>query len=599
MRFDNSPHVSPTSDTSPRPGLVSRKSFGPNFDVEDNNVTFARSPHPPKDDDSDDDSDDGLFAIPITNKSLSKSDAQSASVKDQRPALTVDTDQNAGKSVRFKSPGSSSGVSLGQNNGEESATASGDGYDRSLSDGSFSGSAQSPDDRMNRRDSFISDNWANRPAVENVVHHLDEFFPGVDLDKPYLEEKGENNNSPMKSADQDPLESLSQRARQMTFGTAGLDLEFRRKNDSDTLGSDESTLKANQRDKIANVAQRQVSKAAGGITRMKSIREVAQKRNDVQRAPSVAQRVAQANSSSRPQRRKSTKMFGANIVQIKPKSGNRLSTLDPIPQEDVPSEDTPKRQATFKIIRGQLIGKGTYGRVYLGMNATTGEFLAVKQVEVNQKVANHDKDRIKEMVAALDIEIDTMKDLEHPNIVQYLGCERKEFSISIYLEYIPGGSIGSCLRKHGKFEESVVRSLTRQALEGLAYLHQEGILHRDLKADNILLDLDGSCKISDFGISKKSDNIYGNDVTNSMQGSVFWMAPEVVRSQGQGYSAKVDIWSIGCVVLEMFAGRRPWSREEAIGAIFKLGSLGQAPPIPDDVTASMDGLNFMYDCFQV
>ena len=294
-------------------------------------------------------------------------------------------------------------------------------------------------------------------------------------------------------------------------------------------------------------------------------------------------------------------MFGANIVQIKPRPGNRLSTLDPIAQEDVPSEDKPARQATFKIIRGKLIGKGTYGRVYLGMNATTGEFLAVKQVEVNQKLAGQDKDRIKEMVGALDSEIDTMKDLEHPNIVQYLGCERAEMSISIYLEYISGGSIGSCLRKHGKFEESVVRALTRQTLEGLAYLHQEGILHRDLKADNILLDVDGSCKISDFGISKRSDDIYRNDVTNSMQGSVFWMAPEVVKSQGQGYSAKIDIWSLGCVVLEMFAGKRPWSREEAIGAIFKLGNLNQAPPIPDDVQeqASFHGLNFMYDCFQM
>jgi mitogen-activated protein kinase kinase kinase len=334
---------------------------------------------------------------------------------------------------------------------------------------------------------------------------------------------------------------------------------------------------------------------------MKSIREVAKGRNvEPHRAPSSAA-YAQQNKASGLLRRKSTKMFGANIVQIKPRPGNRLSTLDPIPQEDVPTEETPKRQATFKIIRGQLIGKGTYGRVYLGMNATTGEFLAVKQVEVNQKAAGQDKDRIKEMVAALDQEIDTMQHLEHPNIVQYLGCERKEFSISIYLEYISGGSVGSCLRKHGKFEEPVVRSLARQTLDGLAYLHEQGILHRDLKADNILLDLDGTCKISDFGISKKTDNIYGNDITNSMQGSVFWMAPEVVRSQGQGYSAKVDIWSLGCVVLEMFAGKRPWSREEAVGAIFKLGSLNQAPPIPEDVqaTASVDGLNFMYDCFQV
>jgi mitogen-activated protein kinase kinase kinase len=591
-----SPAVSPSTEAPPRPFLQSRKSYGPDLEFKETNVSFTPSPHPTKvDDDSDGDSDDGLFAIPLANKSMSSTGTPPRN-RDQRPTLTVDTDQNVGKNVRFKSPNSSSGM---HNAGEESATASGEGYDRSLSDGSFSGSAQSPDDRMSRRDSFISDIWANRPAVENVVHHLDEFFPGVDLDKPYLEEK-ENNNSPMKQPDQDPLDALEGPSKGITFGTAGLDLEFSRKNDSDTLGSDESTLKAKDRGMVTSVAQRQVGRAAGGLGRMKSIREVAQKRNDIKRGPSIAARV-QANNDSGIVRRKSTKMFGAHIVQIRPKPGNRLSTLDPIPQEDVPTDDTPKRQATFKIIRGQLIGKGTYGRVYLGMNATTGDFLAVKQVEVNQKAAGQDKDRIKEMVAALDQEIDTMQHLEHPNIVQYLGCERKEFSISIYLEYIPGGSIGSCLRKHGKFEEAVVRSLTRQTLEGLAYLHQEGILHRDLKADNILLDLDGTCKISDFGISKKSDNIYGNDVTNSMQGSVFWMAPEVVRSQGQGYSAKVDIWSLGCVVLEMFAGKRPWSREEAIGAIFKLGSLSQAPPIPEDVqsTATVDGLNFMYDCFQV
>lgn len=592
--FASTDSESPSPGSPPRPVLQSRKSYGPDLEFKETNVSFAPSPHPHKYDDSDDDSDDGLFAIPLANKSMSKTDSPPRN-RDQRPTLTVDTDQNAGKNVRFKSPSSSSAV---HPTGDDSATASGEGYDRPISDGSFSGSAQSPDDRMSRRDSFISDIWANRPAVENVVHHLDEFFPGVDLDKPYLEEKGEN-NSPMRTSDPDPLEALQGPSSKVTFGTAGLDLEFSRKSESDTLGSDESTLKAKDRDKVTSVAQRQVGKA-GGLGRMKSIREVAQKRNDIRRGPSIAARVQESNASGIV-RRKSTKMFGAHIVQIRPKPGNRLSTLDPIPQEDVPTDDTPKRQATFKIIRGQLIGKGTYGRVYLGMNATTGEFLAVKQVEVNQKAAGQDKDRIKEMVAALDQEIDTMQHLEHPNIVQYLGCERKEFSISIYLEYIPGGSIGSCLRKHGKFEESVVRSLTRQTLEGLAYLHQEGILHRDLKADNILLDLDGSCKISDFGISKKSDNIYGNDVTNSMQGSVFWMAPEVVRSQGQGYSAKVDIWSLGCVVLEMFAGKRPWSREEAIGAIFKLGSLSQAPPIPEDVqsTATVDGLNFMYDCFQV
>ena len=85
-----------------------------------------------------------------------------------------------------------------------------------------------------------------------------------------------------------------------------------------------------------------------------------------------------------------------------------------------------------------------------------------------------------------------------------------------------------------------------------------------------------------------------------MQGSVFWMAPEVIRSQGEGYSAKVDIWSLGCVVLEMFAGRRPWSKEEAVGAIYKIAN-GETPPIPEDIQETIGPLAvaFMMDCFQV
>jgi mitogen-activated protein kinase kinase kinase len=422
--------------------------------------------------------------------------------------------------------------------------------------------------------------------VEGVIDHLDDFFPDVDLDAPYFDEPA----------------SPSTRA-----PNAEHDAAFRDKKEAPPpvpqptpsaatpYGPDTATVRP-----ASNiVATRNIQRGGGGgLGRMKSIRQVAQGAN---RTKSVS--AAGPQRSGDLLRRKSTKMFGAKIMQIRPRPGSRISQLDPIPQNNsqvAPATGAvPQRQPTFRIIRGQLIGKGTYGRVYLGMNADNGEVLAVKLVEINPRIAGTDKDKVKEMVAALDQEIDTMQHLEHPNIVQYLGCERGEFSISIYLEYISGGSVGSCLRKHGKFEESVVRSLTRQTLGGLAYLHDKGILHRDLKADNILLDLDGTCKISDFGISKKTDDIYGNDSSNSMQGSVFWMAPEVIQSQGQGYSAKVDIWSLGCVVLEMFAGRRPWSKEEAIGAIFKLGSLSQAPPIPEDVSMNISpaALAFMYDCF--
>lgn len=587
----------------------SQKSTGPEFEFKETEVPFAQSPV--LDDDSDDDSDEGLFAVPLANSTNgSRGKAASSRTKEgkrrsEKPALTVNTGSRhrKGLSVSFKSPNTLGDMSAAPSmHSPDTAQSEADMlFDQQMFDprNSYGTPLSAEDSKASRRNSFaVDDVWASRPPVEGVIDQLDAFFPNIDLDEPYLEgDLSASPTSPSASSSRQQVQpegpSLRDRAAQGT-GTITSQLS---QNTTDTLGSDESTLKARDTmSSVASVAQRSVGRS-GGLGRMKSIREVAKGAHQVNRNRSVTP-ATQAKSGDI-LRRKSTKMFGGKIMQISPKPGSRLSQLDPIPQNPVPQDNIPKRQPTFRILRGQLIGKGTYGRVYVGMNADTGELLAVKQVEVNQKAANHDKDRIKEMVAALDQEIDTMQHLEHPNIVQYLGCERGDLSISIYLEYIPGGSVGSCLRKHGKFEESVVKSLTRQTLSGLAYLHDQGILHRDLKADNVLLDLDGTCKISDFGISKKTDNIYGNDVTNSMQGSVFWMAPEVVQSQGQGYSAKVDIWSLGCVVLEMFAGRRPWSKEEAIGAIFKLGSLNQAPPIPEDVSTEISpaAIAFMWDCF--
>ena len=615
--------VSPTSTSalerkpSRKPSHSVRRSYGPAFTFKEAQVTFAKTPR--LEQQSDDDSDGGLFAIPLAkNGAGTKAESAQRAVDDpttqQRPTLTLNTTarQRKGLSVSFVTPETSTST------GPLIRTSEFDGLENNNRNNFEShvpesaapntGSARSPENssRLLRQESFARDDvWANRPPTEALLDHLDDFFPNLDLDQPVLEDQNSSPPpSPMSGIDQNPMENAAtapategQRSLRASLFDQGRPLSIAEETiaeEPDTLGSQDSTLKS--RATMQSNAQRNVRKS-GGIGRMKSIREVARGANEPSR-----KRSTQPSTSSRSGdlvRRKSTKMFGANIVQIKPGRGSRVSLVEAIPH--IPQDSLPKQQTTFKIIRGQLIGKGTYGRVYLGINATTGEFLAVKQVEVNQKAAGQDKDKMKDMVAALDQEIDTMQHLEHPNIVQYLGCEKKEYSISIFLEYISGGSVGSCLRRHGKFEESVVSSLTRQTLAGLAYLHTEGILHRDLKADNILLDVDGTCKISDFGISKKTDNIYGNDITNSMQGSVFWMAPEVIRSQDSGYSAKVDIWSLGCVVLEMFAGRRPWSKEEAIGAIYKLGSLNQAPPIPEDVSVaiSAEAVAFMLDCFTI
>jgi len=675
----HSPDLSPSSThppTSHLGGGIQRMQSkrGPSFDLPEKQVEFAPSPAMHVQEESEEDSDDGLFAIPLRGGNIVKngdhvktpasapaahhglaSNSPAASRSPSRPELKLKTSK---ANVKFESPQI---PPL-----ERSHTDEGDEREP-LSSATSGPMTDSPDDfnRFGRRESFASDMWANRPPAEGIVEHLDDFFPNVDLDQP-MGEAGEEGLSEG---------SLSTFGEKSTLSTkpSSSDLQCSSRSVTPLSSADESEGIGMDGFKrggtgMTSVAQRNVRKS-GGLGRTKSIRDVVKNNYNMHpggahahqlstssygssRAPSgsgiagfaagdgvtgmgahvvggpIANRIStlRSDGASGIVRRKSTKMFGARIEQVKPQRGSRLITnLDTIPQDTIPAANVqhvnrgypPERQPTFKWMRGQLIGKGTFGRVYLGMNTTTGELLAVKQVEVNPKAQNVDPAKIREMVKALDIEIDTMQHLDHVNIVQYLGCERKEFSISIFLEYISGGSVGSCLRKHGKFEEPVVSSLTRQTLNGLAYLHSEGILHRDLKADNILLDLDGTCKISDFGISKRSADPYINDITNSMQGSVFWMAPEVIRAQSQalgpadlsrpydaqaynqGYSAKVDIWSLGCVVLEMFAGRRPWSKEEAIGAIYKLGSLNQAPPIPDDVSSVVGpaALSFMYDCF--
>jgi len=626
---DVSPHTPNPIDNLSR--VNSRRSYGPNFDFKEAPVEWKTIATPAADaEDSGSDSDESLFAKPIrggpsSRPSTSHGDEGRTVSRDERPSLSLKTISR----VSFQSPSFNEhhSASAGSDDRDHSSSTSRYGAESASAssnarspDGDWKQSASSFNDddwsaKQERRKSFMSDIWANRPPAEGIVDHLDEFFPNVNLDLPMVEDEAYVSSSPPMSPIKEVQTLGKKPSREFTSGATTSSssrsvtpsMKSSSEEDNDTLGSDQSTLKAKQRDTVTSMAQYNMRKSQG-LSRTRSIREVVQSAyqqpdrtsfypGGPSRMPTIRQQAGAAAGGL--ERRKSTKMFGAKIEQVKARS-SKLIHLDTIPQDEIaaPSRWEHQRQHTFKWIKGALIGKGTFGRVYLGMNITTGEPIAVKQVEINAKATGQEKDKMKEMVSSLNLEIETMKDLDHPNIVSYLGSERKEFSISIFLEYIPGGSIGSCLRKHGHFQEPVVSSLTRQTLDGLSYLHSEGILHRDLKADNILLDLDGTCKISDFGISKKTDNIYGNDITNNMQGSVFWMAPEVIRSQGMGYSAKVDIWSLGCVVLEMFAGKRPWSKEEAIGAIYKLGSLNEAPPIPDDVSNRITpvALSFMFDC---
>ncbi|XP_024038846.1 mitogen-activated protein kinase kinase kinase 2 isoform X2 [Citrus clementina] len=239
--------------------------------------------------------------------------------------------------------------------------------------------------------------------------------------------------------------------------------------------------------------------------------------------------------------------------------------------------------------KGELIGCGAFGRVYMGMNLDSGELLAVKQVLIAANFASKEKaqDHIKE----LEEEVKLLKDLSHPNIVRYLGTVREEESLNILLEFVPGGSISSLLGKFGPFPEAVMRTYTKQLLLGLEYLHNHGIMHRDIKGANILVDNKGCIKLADFGASKQA-TVSG---AKSMKGTPYWMAPEVIRQTGHSYSA--DIWSVGCTVIEMATGKPPWSQQyQEVAALFHIGTTKSHPPIPENL--SVKAKDFLLKCLE-
>ncbi|KIL69785.1 hypothetical protein M378DRAFT_157021 [Amanita muscaria Koide BX008] len=263
--------------------------------------------------------------------------------------------------------------------------------------------------------------------------------------------------------------------------------------------------------------------------------------------------------------------------------------------EDVPVDAVVTKKAN-KWIKGALIGAGSFGKVYLGMDAATGFLMAVKQVELPTG-SGPNEDRKKSMLSALEREIELLKNLQHENIVQYLYSSIEDDHLNIFLEYVPGGSLTGLLSSYGAFEEPLVKNFVRQILEGLNYLHERDIMHRDIKGGNILVDNKGGVKISDFGISKKVDtNLLGGNRVHrpSLQGSVFWMAPEVVKQSG--HTKKADIWSVGCLVVEMLTGEHPWAQLTQMQAIFKIGS-SEKPAIPSDISA--EAQDFLQRTFEL
>uniref|UniRef100_A0A8D3AQD8 Mitogen-activated protein kinase kinase kinase 22 n=1 Tax=Scophthalmus maximus TaxID=52904 RepID=A0A8D3AQD8_SCOMX len=230
--------------------------------------------------------------------------------------------------------------------------------------------------------------------------------------------------------------------------------------------------------------------------------------------------------------------------------------------------------------QGKLLGRGAFGEVYLCYDADTGRELAAKQVPFEPDCQETSKE-----VNALECEIQLLKNLRHERIVQYYGCLRdlEQKKLTIFVEFMPGGSIKDQLKAYGALTEKVTRRYTRQILQGVSYLHSNMIVHRDIKGANILRDSSGNVKLGDFGASKRIQTICMSGTgIKSVTGTPYWMSPEVIN--GEGYGRKADVWSVACTIVEMLTQKPPWAEYEAMAAIFKIATQPTKPKLPESVS---------------
>ena len=230
---------------------------------------------------------------------------------------------------------------------------------------------------------------------------------------------------------------------------------------------------------------------------------------------------------------------------------------------------------------GDCLGKGAFGSVFRALNMGTGETVAVKQV----KLADLPKSELR----VITLEIDLLKNLDHPNIVKYRGFVKSAESLNIILEYCENGSLHSISKNFGKFPENLVGLYMSQVLHGLLYLHEQGVIHRDIKGANILTTKQGLVKLADFGVATRTTTLHESSVV----GTPYWMAPEVIELSGATTAS--DIWSLGCTVIELLDGKPPYHKLQPMHALFRIVN-DDHPPLPEG--ASPVVRDFLMQCFQ-
>uniref|UniRef100_A0A671U2M1 non-specific serine/threonine protein kinase n=1 Tax=Sparus aurata TaxID=8175 RepID=A0A671U2M1_SPAAU len=204
------------------------------------------------------------------------------------------------------------------------------------------------------------------------------------------------------------------------------------------------------------------------------------------------------------------------------------------------------------------IGHGSFGAVYFARDVRTNEVVAIKKMSYNGKQSNEKwQDIIKE--------VKFLQRIRHPNSIEYKGCYLREHTAWLVMEYCLG-SASDLLEVHKKpLQEVEIAAITHGALQGLAYLHSHNMIHRDVKAGNILLTEPGLVKLADFGSASIASP------ANSFVGTPYWMAPEVILAMDEGqYDGKVDVWSLGITCIELAERKPPLFNMNAMSALYHI-----------------------------